>query len=68
MIYHCTKCDHEWQVVEGYERDRKKCDWCGAKGKPCKSPWRVPTAKATVWHKDKKRYNRKQKHKGGFDE
>ena len=24
---------------------------------------RIPTAKATVWHKDKSKYSRKRKHK-----
>ena len=32
MIYHCTKCHHEWMAVAGKE-EKKKCDWCGAKGK-----------------------------------
>jgi hypothetical protein len=28
-----------------------------------KYPVRIPTAKATEWHKNKKRYNRKEKYK-----
>ena len=44
MIYHCMKCHHEWMSVELKPRSKgistmiaeksKKCDWCGAKGKP----------------------------------
>ena len=44
MIYHCTKCDHEWMTVvdppgtdlnrENPIKPKTKCDWCGAKGKP----------------------------------
>jgi len=65
MIILCKKCHHEWQVVE--IKDQKFCDWCGCKGKPLLTPWRIPTAKATVWHRDKKRYNRKSKHRRGYE-
>ena len=33
------------------------------KQKEKKLPVRIPTAKPTEWHKDKKRYSRKKKHK-----
>ena len=36
------------------------------KVKKAKYPCRVPTAKPTEWHKDKKRYNRKEKHRRDY--
>jgi len=33
-----------------------------------KKVFHTPTAPATKWHKDKSRYNRRRKHKKGYDE
>lgn len=66
MIIHCSKCHHEWQVVA--LRDQPKCDWCGARGKVVRHPARIPTAKPTVWHRDKRRYNRKPKHRRNHED
>lgn len=33
-----------------------------------KKVFRTPTAPPTKWHKDKKRYSRKKKHKKDYDE
>lgn len=49
--------------MKKYRRVKRPKDWE-------KSPVRVPTGKPTEWHRDKKRYSRKQKHKkdwGGDD-
>jgi hypothetical protein len=27
-LWHCTKCHHEWESVDG-----ENCDWCGAPGR-----------------------------------
>ena len=31
VLYHCTKCHHEWQGVDGDESARH-CQECGAEG------------------------------------